>query len=81
MNKIIVVTILLALSLSGYSKIWIISDKILEVQFDDQTALLKVKDKRCNTVWTQSTSKDQVSAPKTVQKGNSLNVSLSGKNK
>lgn len=82
MKKIIVVaTVLIALSLSGYSKIWTISDKILEVQFDDQTSLMTVKDKRCDKVWKQSTSKDLVSALKTIQKGKSLNVSFSGKYK
>jgi len=60
------------------AKIWTLSDSNLEVRFDDQTALFSVTDKRCNKVWEQSPSKEQFSVVKTGQKGNSLNVMLSG---
>ncbi len=46
---------------SGHSKVWTMSDKNLEVRFDDQTALLSVADKRCNKVWEQLPLQDQFS--------------------
>jgi hypothetical protein len=70
--------ILIFLTLSGYSKVWTISDSHLEVRFDDQTTLISVTDKRCNKVWEQSALNEQFTVKKTTQNGNSLNVELSG---
>jgi len=61
------------------AKTWTLSDTKLEIRFDDQTALLSVTDKRCNKVWEQAPLKDQFKVTNTVQKGNSLQVRLSGK--
>ena len=65
--------------LTIFAKVWTISDTNLEVRFDDQTALLSVRDKRCNKVWEQSAMKEIFKVSKTVQKGNTLIVSLLGK--
>ncbi len=72
-------TLFFLLTNLSYSKIWTISDANLEVRFDDQTALFSVTDKRCNKVWEQLPLKEQFTVKKTEQKGNSLNVKLSGK--
>lgn len=80
MIKPITISIFLTLIvISAYSKVWTLSDSNLQVRFDDQTALLSVTDKRCNKVWEQLSLKDQFTVKKTEQKGNSLNVKLSGK--
>lgn len=79
MKKTILITIFFAaLSLSGFSKIWNLSDANLLVQFDDQTALFSVTDKRCNKVWEQAPLKEPFQVVKTEQKENTLNVMLSG---
>ncbi len=65
--------------LTGFSKIWTISDSKLEIRFDDQTALLSVTDKRCKKVWEQDVLQERFHVKKTVQKGNSLTVHLTGK--
>ncbi|NEW80740.1 MAG: hypothetical protein GZ094_00015 [Mariniphaga sp.] len=62
----------------SYSNIWILSDTNLEVRFDDQTALLKVFDKRCNKAWEQAPFDNQIRVKKVNQKGNELTVILSG---
>ena len=80
MKQLILTAFLLAsLAFSAYSKIWTLSDAKLEVRFDDQSALFSVTDKRCNKVWEQLPLKEQFSVQETGQKGNSLNVKLSGK--
>lgn len=77
MIKPITISIFLTLMvLSGYSKVWTLSDSKLEVRFDDQTALFSVTDKRCNKVWEQLPLKDQCTVKKTEQNGNSLNMKL-----
>lgn len=67
------------LSLTSFSKTWKISDKNLEIAFDDQTALLKVKDKRCQKAWEQSAYKEQFVVKNTEQKGSSIYVAIEGK--
>jgi len=70
---------LICFSLLGNAKVWILSDKNLEVRFDDQTASLAVTDKRCHKVWEQSSINDQFEVKNIVQKGNALQFQLSGK--
>jgi len=79
MKSITISFVLTLMVISGYSNVWTLSDSKLEVRFDDQTALLSVTDKRCNKVWEQLPMKEQFTVQKTEQKGNSLNVKLSGK--
>lgn len=67
------------ISVQAYSKVWTISDDNLVVNFDDQTALLSVTDKRCNKVWNQSPLKEKYLVKKILIKGNEITVSLSGK--
>jgi len=77
MKNIFLLSILsLFLTLSSSAKSWTLSDKNLEIQFDDQTALFSVKDKRCDKIWESATLKDKVVVNKTIQKGNSLIVSF-----
>ncbi len=79
MKKTSIVFVLFLLSVNvAYSKIWTISDNNLEIRFDDQTALLKVTDKRCNKIWEQTPFDNQIRVRKVDQKGNELTVSLSG---
>ena len=80
MKKFIIISFFLVTNIfAGYSKVWTLSDTNLEIRFDDQTALLSVTDKRCNKVWSQSASKDQLTVVRVVQKGNTLNVGFTGK--
>ncbi len=79
MKKILFVFMLFLFSIKiSYSNIWILSDTNLEVRFDDQTALLKVFDKRCNKAWEQAPFDNQIRVKKVNQKGNELTVILSG---
>lgn len=78
-NKLIVLLFLTLASLTTYAKNWLVADANLEVRFNDHTALLTVKDKRCNKVWQQSTFSDKFIVDKTVQKGNTLVITISGK--
>ncbi|HEY3369793.1 MAG TPA: glycoside hydrolase [Prolixibacteraceae bacterium] len=71
--------LLLSGALAANSKVWTLSDTNLDIRFDDQSARLSVTDRRCNKVWEQSTLSEQFKVQHTVQKGNSLQVSLSGK--
>lgn len=66
-------------SLTSYSKAWVLFNANLEIKFDDQTALLTVKDKRCSKVWQQSAFAEKMTARSAMQKGNTLSVSFSGK--
>ena len=75
----ITLSLMVALVLTGNSKVWTISDSKLQVHFDDQTALLSVTDKRCNKVWEQLPLKEQFIVERINQKGNALKVRLSGK--
>jgi len=80
MKQLFSITLLLIIiSFSAYSKSWTLSDSNLEIRFDDQSALLSVKDLRCNKIWEQSSLKVPFTVQKTIQKGNSLLVSLTGK--
>ena len=80
MKQILLTVIIVACSiLNGYSKTWKLSDKNLEVVFDDQTALFSVTDKRCNKNWEQLPLKEIFAIQKTEQNGNSLSIKLSGK--
>ncbi len=67
---------LIMLTFSGYSIDWVISDNNLEVRFDDQTALIKVTDKRCNKVWEQTPFKEQLQIKNVNQKGNELTITI-----
>ena len=79
MKKTVFLFVLFLLSVKAtYSNDWILSDKNLEVRFDDQTALLKVTDKRCNKVWEQIPFESRIQVKKVDQKANELTVSLSG---
>lgn len=71
--------IVFATTFSANAKVWMMWNNNLEVKFDDQTSLLRVKDKRCNKVWQQSAFKEQLFVNKVTQKGNLLKVSFSGK--
>ncbi|MDA3866548.1 MAG: DUF5696 domain-containing protein [Salinivirgaceae bacterium] len=79
MKKYLIFIALTAISFTGYSKNWTISDSNLEIRFDDQTALIRVTDKRCNKVWEQLVLTEQYTVKKTAKKDNSLIVSLTGK--
>jgi hypothetical protein len=69
----------LLVSLHGFSKVWTISDTKLNLQFDDQTALLKVTDLRCNKTWEQKDLDQTYTVLKTQQKENSIFVEMKGK--
>ncbi len=62
----------------GSSKIRTLSDKNLDIRFNDQTALLKVTDIRGNKTWEQLELKDRLTVEQTTQEGNTINVKLSG---
>ncbi|MBC7889654.1 MAG: hypothetical protein H7Z13_17400 [Ferruginibacter sp.] len=65
--------------MTAYSKVWTISNASLEIQFNDKTALLTVRDKRCNKLWQQLAYKDQLNVGSVTQKGSSLIVGFTGK--
>jgi hypothetical protein len=69
---------LLCIFVAGYSKVWILADANLSVQFDDQQLKLIVTDNRCDKVWEQVPFKDNFSVSKISQKGNSLDIVLNG---
>jgi len=79
MSKLTILVILLTLSaFSAHSKVWVLSDSNLEINFDDQTSLIKVLDKRCNKTWEQNALTGNFRVEKTVQNGNSLKFTFSG---
>lgn len=79
MKKISLLTIILVMALSPiHAKTWIITDSILEVHFNDETASLKVIDKRCKKIWEQTEVKEKFAVAKTIQDGNSLHVVFTG---
>ncbi len=54
-NRItILFLILLFTQAKSGAKTWTLSDKNLEISFNDETALLSVTDKRCNKIWQQT---------------------------
>lgn len=61
-----------------HAKTWIITDSLLELHFNDETALLKIIDKRCKKVWEQTELKEKFTIAKTIQNGNSLHVVFIG---
>jgi len=79
MKRLSLLLILLTLlSFAGYSKVWTLSDSNLNVKFDDQLRVLTVTDIRCNKTWEQVPFKDDFSISKVTQKGNSLEITLTG---
>jgi hypothetical protein len=78
-KQLVFLIITILISVQAFSKVWTISDANLRVQFDDQTALLKVTDQRCNKVWNQSPLKEKYLVKKTSIKGNEITISLIGK--
>ena len=76
--RLIVLVFSMFLCLNTNAKVWKLSDSNLEVSFDDQTALFSVTDKRCNKIWEQAPLSQPYSILKTEQKGNALDVMLSG---
>jgi hypothetical protein len=80
MKKLSLIIILIAaMVFQANSKVWTISDSRLEVQFDDQTALVSVTDKRSRKVWEPSTLSEPFHVQKISQDRNSLTVDLVGK--
>ncbi len=79
MNKYFLILIISLLDQPSYSKVWILADKNLEISFNDEDLSLRVKDKRCNKIWEQTTTNKQLVLKKTTQKGNTINLSFSGK--
>lgn len=77
--RILLSSLFFLLSLNAHSKIWILSDAILEIRFDDQNGFITVTDKRCNKTWEQAALKEQYVVSKTLQEGNSLIIDFSGK--
>jgi hypothetical protein len=81
MNRIVLLlSLLIFTTTSGFCRIWKLSDHTLEIGFDDQQNVLAVKDKRNNQVWEQSALDGRFQIKNIVQKGNSLRVSLTGSN-
>jgi hypothetical protein len=74
----VLILILIFFSFTGYSKVWTISNAALDVKFDDQSLSLTVTDKRCNKLWEQVPFKDNFKVVKVTQKGNSLDLILTG---
>jgi hypothetical protein len=60
----------------AFSKTWTLSDSNLQVDFDDQTALIKVSDRRCDKVWEQVPFDQETLVKKVEQKGNALIVTF-----
>jgi hypothetical protein len=77
-NLFFLILILLTTLSSVHGKIWIITDSLLEVHFNDETALVKVIDKRNKKVWEQTELDGKFTIAKTIQNGNSLHVVFIG---
>lgn len=78
MKAILFCIFTLCICLSSNARIWTLSDRNLDIQFDDQSTLLKVTDKRCSKTWQQAPLKDKFIVKQTVQQENTLHVSLEG---
>ncbi|OIP82841.1 MAG: hypothetical protein AUK44_06860 [Porphyromonadaceae bacterium CG2_30_38_12] len=63
----------------SYAKIWTLSNSNLEVQFDDKSALLSVKDNRCGKIWKQAPINEPYTVVKVQQKDSSLYIQLKAK--
>jgi hypothetical protein len=79
MTKYCLIVLIAMLSVSGYSKVWKLADNKLEINFNDQNAVISVTDKRCLKTWSQESLDNTISVDKTVQNGNSLKVNFTGK--
>ncbi len=78
MLKYLVSFIFILFWFSGVSKNWVLSDSILEVNFDDSSLHLTVKDQRCGKTWELSEWKRSLKVEKTQQEGNELHLFCSG---
>lgn len=79
MRTVFIIFLLFVISPAVSGKIWTLSDAVMEVRFDDQTALLSVTDKRSGKTWNQTAYSEPLTVVRVVQKGNSLTVNFSGK--
>jgi hypothetical protein len=79
MRKYSLVIFFALLSIGAHSKVWTLSDALLEISFNDQNAAITVKDKRCNKSWNQESLGNTFIVKETVQNGNSLTVNFTGK--
>ena len=50
----ILLMILIIHGLGAQARVWTLENAYLRISFDDRTALLEVRDKRCDVVWSQS---------------------------
>ncbi len=78
-KKTIITFLLICPFLIVQSEIIKLENSALIIQFDDQTALFSVTDKRCNKVWKQNVLPDNLRVEKTTRTANSLIVLFSGK--
>jgi len=79
MNKSIAISFLLVfMSLTSAAKVWTLSDANITLDFDDQTALIKITDKRCNKVWEQFPFAESLLVKKVEQKDKTLTVTILG---
>jgi len=51
MKKIFFLFVLILFYTDEFSKNWILEDAKLEINFNDETSLLNIKDKRSNKLW------------------------------
>jgi len=77
--KLAVLGVLMLSCFRSEAKSWLLSNKNLELRFDDQTARFSVNDKRCNKIWEQTPVDNQFSVERIEQNGNTLNINFSGK--
>lgn len=77
----ILLKLLVCLPITLFAKEWTLSDKNLQVTFNDQTSVFKVLDKRCNKVWQQTMLDDGLVLSKVTQGTNSLRIAIGGKSK
>lgn len=75
-NGIYILIILLAISFSANSKIWVLSNYSLDVSFNDETALFSITDKRCRKIWEQTDLVNKFKVNKTERIDNALKISL-----
>lgn len=78
-KKTIITFLLICPFLNVQSEIIKLGNSVLNIQFDDQTALFSVTDKRCNKVWKQNAPPENLRVEKTTRTTNSLIVLFSGK--
>jgi len=78
-KKTIITFLLIFPFLIVQSEIIKLENSALNIQFDDQTALFSVTDKRCNKIWRQNAPPENLRVEKTTRTANSLIVLFSGK--